>query len=125
MREYPQERRRCTGVGGKLRWPAMANRLEAYCALLFWMSALSSGVGLEDPQPKCEHAAPRPGTHYVCDNPQNPCYCHLEPNVPGSPPGEYYRKEAAAGERKVWVDPRHKLYYCSEKRPAKLSKQAL
>lgn len=33
----------------------------------------------------CEHAAPPPGSHWVCDNPDQPCQCHLESNVRGRP----------------------------------------
>jgi len=73
---------------------------------------------------KCEHAAPPRGTHYVCDDPQNPCRCRLEPDDPNAPPGEY-AKDLTAADRRVWMDPRRKIYYCSEKKPAKLPKHYL
>jgi hypothetical protein len=102
-------------------------RLEQCCALLYWAVMMLAGASLaaqQSPPVKCEHAAPPLGMHYVCDNPQKPCYCRLEPDSPSVPPGDYARNEAAQA-RKVWVDVRRKTFYCSDKKPAKLTKHCL
>ena len=72
----------------------------------------------------CDHAAPPLGTHYVCEDPQNPCRCRLVPDEPKTPPGDFERNSTVP-DRRVWIDPRRKIYYCSEKKPARLPKRYL
>ena len=97
--------------------------LKQCWAFLCWVAVMAGGslAAQQTPQVKCEHAAPPFGMHYVCDNPQKPCYCRLEPDNPDAPPGDYDRKEAAP-TRRVWADVRRKTFYCYDKKPAKLTK---
>lgn len=95
--------------------------LRLLCCLLLGSATVSPQKA---PKVKCEHAAPPPRTHYVCDNPQNPCWCRIEPDDPNAPSGEY-SKDLSTLDRRVWVDPHRKLFYCSEKKPAKLPKHFL
>jgi len=100
-------------------------RLERYCPLLCWLVLTGSFVVAQQAaRVNCERAAPPRGTHYVCDDLQNPCHCRLERNDPNTPPGDF-AKDVTPRSRQVWVDPRRKAYYCSEKKPAKLPKHYL
>jgi hypothetical protein len=93
-------------------------RLEQCSVLLCWLVLASPVTAQQTSQVKCEHAAPPRGTHYVCDNPQNPCSCRVVPDDPNAPRGDYAR-DITPLARQVWADPHRKLYYCSEEKPKK------